>query len=191
LTCPCSKIIGARHYLPIFGEPLSQKDIESPRDSTGHGTHTASTAAGNPVNMASMLGLAQGTARGGAPSARIAVYKVCWTNGCFDSNILAAFDDAIADGVDILSVSLGSDSNVDTVYFRDGISIGAFHAMRHGVLTVVSAGNSGPGPSSLNNFSPWTIVVGASTLDRRFVTKVKLGDNRTYEVNYSFISYDI
>ena len=191
MTCPCSKIIGATHYLPILGEPLSQKDIESPRDSTGHGTHTASTAAGNPVNMASMLGLAQGTTRGGAPSARIAVYKVCWSRGCFASSILAAFDDAIADGVDILSVSLGSDSDVDTIYFRDAISIGAFHAMRHGVLTVVSAGNSGPGPSSLNNFSPWTIVVGASTLDRRFVTKVKLGDNRTYEVNYSFISDNI
>ena len=50
--------------------------------------------------MASMLGLAKGTARGGAISARIAVYKVCWFDGCDDADILAAFDDAIADGVD-------------------------------------------------------------------------------------------
>ena len=169
---------------------MSEKDIESPRDSEGHETHTASTAAGIPIKKASMGGLARGTTRGGAPSARIVVYKVCWVKGCFDSGILAAFDDAIADGVDILSVSLTSGSN-DTMYFRDAISIGSFHIMQHGVFTVLAAGNSGPRPSTLGNFSPWAIVVAASTIDRMFVTKVKLGDNMTYEVNYSFISYAI
>nr|XP_027186691.1 cucumisin-like isoform X1 [Cicer arietinum] len=178
ITCN-NKIIGARYYLS-FEDPLSERDIESPRDTEGHGTHTASTAAGIPIKKASMEGLARGTARGGAPSARIAVYKVCWVKGCFDSGILAAFDDAIADGVDILSVSLTSVSN-DTVYFTDAISIGSFHAMQHGVLTVLAAGNSGPSPSTLGNFSPWAIVVAASTLDRKFVTEVKLGDNMTYE----------
>lgn len=63
--------------------------------------------------------------------------------------------------------------------------------MKHGVLTIFAAGNAGPHPSSLRNFSPWAVVVAASTLDRKFVTKIKLGDNRTYEVNNSFSSYFI
>lgn len=72
------------------------------------------------------------------------------------------------------------------------MSIGSFHAMRHGVLTVLSAGNKGPHPKSVQNFQPWAISVAASTLDRKFVTIVKLGDNRTFEVIYVFlISYDL
>ncbi|KEH26821.1 subtilisin-like serine endopeptidase family protein [Medicago truncatula] len=179
---PCNnKLIGAKYYISFYDEPSSEEYLDSPRDSNGHGTHTASIADGNLVSMVSMLGLAQGTIRGGVPSARVAVYKVCWSKHCYDANILAAFDDAIADGVDILSVSLSSNENEDSIYFRDGLSIGSFHAMKHGVLTIFAAGNAGPHPSSLRNFSPWAVVVAASTLDRKFVTKIKLGDNRTYE----------
>jgi hypothetical protein len=105
--------------------------------------------------------------------------------------VLTAFQDAITDGVDIISVSLGSESNVNNVHFGDSISVGSFHAMQHGILTVVSAGNLGPSPSTLTSFSPWTIVVAASTLNRKFITKVKLGDGSLYEVNYSLISYGI
>jgi subtilisin family serine protease len=90
----CSKIIGAQYYRSsgVFGE----NEVKSPRDTNGHGTHTASTAAGNLVSGASLLGYGLGTARGGVPSARIAVYKICWFGGCSDADILAAFDDAIA-----------------------------------------------------------------------------------------------
>lgn len=137
---------------------------------------------GNPVTMGNMLGLAQGTTRGAVPSVRIAVYKVCWSTGCYDTSILAAFEHAIHDGVDIISVSLGSELPDKVNHFKDAASIGAFHAMRHGVLTVLSGGNSGPHPSSLNNISPWAIVVGASTIDRRFITKVNLGDSQIFEV---------
>lgn len=129
-----------------------------------------------------MLGLGQGTTRGGASSARIAVYKACWSDGCNEADVLAAFDDAIADGVDIISVSVGGKADYSK-YFRDGLSIGSFHAMKNGILTVFAAGNLGPERSSLTNFSPWAIVVAASTIDRKFVTEVKLGDNRTYKVN--------
>ncbi|KAI9078350.1 hypothetical protein K1719_039726 [Acacia pycnantha] len=174
-TCN-NKIIGAKYYRSDGSFGVEEK---SPRDNDGHGTHISSTVAGNPVSQASMLGLGAGTARGGAVSARIAVYKVCWADGCYDADILAAFDDAIADGVDILSVSLGGPN--DQNYFRDGIAIGAFHAMRNGILTVTSAGNSGPRPGSLANFSPWSVSVAASTIDRKFLAKVGLGDNRTFE----------
>ncbi|KAI9078317.1 hypothetical protein K1719_039693 [Acacia pycnantha] len=170
------KIIGAKYYR---SDGLFEDEEKSPRDYDGHGTHVSSTAAGNPVSQASLLGLAQGTARGGAVSARIATYKVCWLVGCNDADILAAFDDAIADGVDILSVSIGG-FNGDN-YFGNALAIGAFHAMRNGILTVTSAGNSGPRLGSLENFSPWSISVAASTIDRKFLTKVGLGDDRTFE----------
>lgn len=90
----------------MFDTNLTRQDIVSPRDSYGHGIHTASMVAGAFVDEASFYGLAAGTTRGGFPSARLAIYKVCWSSGCSDLNMMAAFDDAIADGVDIISVSI-------------------------------------------------------------------------------------
>lgn len=174
-TCN-NKIIGARYYRSD-GE-YEKADIKSPRDSDGHGTHVSSIAAGNIVSMASVQGLGLGTARGGFPSARIAVYKICWLFGCTDADILAAFDDAIADGVDIISISLGGSTRN---YFTDSIAIGAFHAMRNGILTSGSAGNRGPDLATLTNFAPWYLSVAASTIDRKFFTEVQLGNNKTYE----------
>lgn len=132
------------------------------------------------VSEASLLGLATGTARGGVPSARIAVYKICWSDGCSDADILAAFDDAIADGVDIISLSVGG---WPMDYFEDSIAIGAFHSMKNGILTSNSAGNSGPDPESISNCSPWSLSVAASTMDRKFVTPVMLGNGAIYEVS--------
>ncbi|XP_057475364.1 cucumisin-like [Actinidia eriantha] len=175
-TCN-NKIIGAKYYRS--DGKFGQGDIASPRDSHGHGTHTASTAAGRIVSNASLLGLGSGTARGGVPGARIAVYKICWSDGCWNADILAAFDDAIADGVDIISLSVGGFFPKD--YFEDSIAIGAFHSMKNGILTSNSAGNLGPSPESITNFSPWSLSVGASTIDRKFVTKVKLGNSMVYE----------
>ncbi|XP_061975293.1 cucumisin-like [Populus nigra] len=174
-TCN-NKIIGARYY--HSEGKVDPADFASPRDSEGHGTHTASTAAGRLVSDASLLGLATGTARGGVPSARIAVYKICWSDGCSDADILAAFDDAIADGVDIISLSVGG---WPMDYFEDSIAIGAFHSMKNGILTSNSAGNSGPGPESISNCSPWSLSVAASTIDRKFVTSVMLGNGAIYE----------
>ncbi|CAL0328132.1 unnamed protein product [Lupinus luteus] len=163
-TCN-NKIIGARYYLD-----------DSARDVRGHGSHTASTAAGNYVHKASFFGLAQGTARGGVPFARIAAYKVCSVSGCDSSAILSAFDDAIADGVSIISISLGSHSQQN--FENDPIAIGSFHAMARGILTVNSAGNDGPLPASVSSVSPWILSVAASTLDRKFIDKVVLGNGK-------------
>lgn len=159
------------------------KSEESARDFEGHGSHTLSTAAGNFVPGASINGNPLGTAKGGSPRARVASYKVCWTpvdgNECFDSDIIAAFDSAIHDGVDVLSVSLGGYS---TNYFEDGLAIGSFHAVQKGIVVVCSAGNSGPDPATVTNVAPWILTVAASTIDREFQSFAELGNGLRFKV---------
>ncbi|KAK2458180.1 subtilisin protease SBT1.7 [Trifolium repens] len=173
------KIVGARifyhGYEAATGKIDEQADYKSPRDQDGHGTHTAATVAGSPVRGANLLGYAYGTARGMAPGARIAAYKVCWTGGCFSSDILSAVDTAVADGVDVLSISLGGGVSS---YNHDSLAVAAFGAMEKGVFVSCSAGNSGPDPVSLTNVSPWITTVGASTMDRDFPADVSLGNGR-------------
>ena len=125
----------------------------------------------------SFYGLAQGTARGGVPSARIAAYKVCGSEGCSVDGILAAFDDAIADGVDIITISIASETAPP--FHEDPIAIGAFHAMEKGILTSNSAGNYGPAEGSVSSVAPWILSVAASSTDRRIIDKVVLGNGRT------------
>ena len=100
-------MIGARYYLSGYEaeeDPITSVSFKSPRDSSGHGSHTALTVASRYVTNRNYKGLAAGGAREGAPMARIAVYKTCWDSGCYDVGLLAAFDDAIRDGIYILSV---------------------------------------------------------------------------------------
>ncbi|GAU24423.1 hypothetical protein TSUD_391320 [Trifolium subterraneum] len=162
------KLIGARFY---GGED------EGARDNTGHGTHTASTAGGREVKGVSFEGIAKGTGRGGVPSSRIAAYKVCLEGGCLGASILGAFDDAIADGVDVITISMGLPTVVEFV--NDPVAIGSFHAMEKGILTTHSAGNSGPTPSSVISVAPWLFTVAATSIDRQFITKLILGNRKT------------
>ncbi|CAA2993220.1 CO(2)-response secreted protease-like [Olea europaea subsp. europaea] len=178
------KLIGARFY--------NKNRKGSPRDNIGHGTHVASTAAGAPVDNASYYGLALGIARGGLPSARIASYQACLTDGCSGSVILKAIDDAIKDGVDIISISIGISSIMQSDFLNDPIAIGAFHAEQRGIMVVCSAGNDGPDPYSVVNTAPWIFTVSASTIDRNFQTTVVLGNNQSYEgtaINFSPLTH--
>lgn len=163
--------------------------MHSARDYEGHGSHTLSTAGGNFVHDASVLGVFNGTAKGGSPKARVAAYKVCWPSinelgGCFDADILHAFEAAIQDGVDVLSLSLGGTASP---YFDDGIAIGAFHAVRNGIVVVCSAGNHGPQPGSVSNVAPWILTVAASTLDRDFASYVQLNNGLKFKVQTSYL----
>lgn len=180
------KIIGAKWYVKGYEAEygkMNTTDINeymSARDAVGHGTHTASTAAGALVADASFRGLASGVARGGAPRARLAVYKVCWATGdCTSADILAAFDDAIHDGVDVLSVSLGQAPPLPA-YVDDVLSIGSLHAVMKGIVVVCSAGNSGPYSETVINSAPWVLTVAAGTIDRTFLAKITLGNNISY-----------
>ena len=145
----------------------------STRDTEGHGTHTSSIAVGSQVENASFFGFANGTAQGIASRARIAMYKAVWDGKAHSTDVLAAIDSAISDGVDVLSLSFGF-GNISM--YSDPIAIATFAAMEKGIFVSTSAGNSGPDRGTLNSAIPWVINVGASTLDREFRGTLALGN---------------
>ncbi|XP_027082654.2 subtilisin-like protease SBT1.7 [Coffea eugenioides] len=166
------KLIGARDLLgPKPGQPL---------DEIGHGTHTASTAAGNFVEGANVLRQANGTAAGMAPRAHLSIYRACYPSGmCTESAIVAAMDFAIQDNVTMLSMSLGGPSKLP--FFDDPIALGAFQANKKGIFVSCSASNSGPENGSLSNEAPWILTVGASTIDRDIRATALLGNGDEFD----------
>uniref|UniRef100_M1C8M6 Xylem serine proteinase 1 n=1 Tax=Solanum tuberosum TaxID=4113 RepID=M1C8M6_SOLTU len=111
-----------------------------------------------------------------APLAHIAMYKVCSSIGYPETDILAAIYAAIEDGVDVLSISIGTKSN--QFWMSDVIAEGALLLMQKGILVTSSAGNTGPLPGTVNNRDPWLLTVGASTTDRKLRVTVRLGDGK-------------
>uniref|UniRef100_M8BCT2 Xylem serine proteinase 1 n=1 Tax=Aegilops tauschii TaxID=37682 RepID=M8BCT2_AEGTA len=164
-----NKLIGAKSL--IAGDDSDDED--------GHGTHTSSTAAGNFVTGASYTGVGTGTPAGIAPSAHIAMYKVCVARDCKSSAILAGLEEAIKDGVDVLSLSLGSSTSAN--FDQDPISIGAFSAVSKGILVVCATGNSGPFQRSVTNEAPWLLTVAASSVDRSFGANIHLGNGKSID----------
>src|SRR5829696_6479238 len=174
-----NKLIGARYYTKGFGHfggDLSD-DFQSARDHEGHGTHTASTAGGNANVAATIVGTSFGEISGMAPRARIAAYKACWPGGCATTDLTAAIDEAVADGVDVINYSIG-DADPD---YLDSDDVSFLFARQANVFVAASAGNEGPGPSTVDHGGPWLTTVGASTQDRSFVGTVRLGDGQTYK----------
>lgn len=190
------KIIGARYYKGNGGSGTGTDTTKrerplSARDNQGHGTHTASTAAGSVVAEADYYGLAKGSARGGSPTSRLAIYRVCSEQGCLGSDILAGLDDAVKDGVDVISMSLGTASVFQLDFLTDPISIGSFHATQKGILVVCSAGNDGPDANTVVNTAPWILTVAATTIDRDFESDIILGNGKTFKgeaINFSNLS---
>ncbi|CAI5992091.1 unnamed protein product [Closterium sp. NIES-64] len=170
-----NKLIGAKAFYAGFqqsyGRPVLSNDWLTPRDADGHGTWCAGAAAGNPVNVKG-----GGQVSGMAPAARIAAYKVFWKDGngamtAMESDIIAAVNQGVADGVDVLSLSLGSKiPDPNDHYFND---LAFMRANAAGVFVTFAAGNSGPPGSigggyyrTLDNFAPFYLTVGASTIAR-------------------------
>jgi subtilisin family serine protease len=173
------KLIGARYFNKghgHFGGGLSG-DYQSARDHDGHGTHTASTAAGNAGVNASIFGQSYGALSGMAPKARVAAYKACWPGGCAASDTTEAIDTAVSDGVDVINYSIG-DGDPD---FLDSDDVGFLFARQAGVFVAASAGNSGPGGSTVDHGGPWLTTVAASTQNRSFVGTATLGNGQTYK----------
>ncbi|KAJ8526851.1 hypothetical protein K7X08_029328 [Anisodus acutangulus] len=170
-----NKLIGARYF--------QSSRNGTPWDENGHGTHTASTAAGRFVPGTNIFGNANGTAAGVAPLAHVAIYKVCAGLTCSESDTLAAMDMAIDDGVDVLSLSLG---RLTDNFYEDNIALGAFSAMEKGIFVSCAAGNSGPSRSTTANEAPWILTVGASTIDREIKATALLGNNQEFDGQSAF-----
>ena len=173
-TSDCNnKLIGARWYIDGALEtgPIDPGEIHSPRDADGHGTHTATTAAGNRTS-ASLFGTLVGDIEGIAPKARVAVYKACWLRpgatraSCNTSDLANAIDAAVADGVDVINYSVGSSLRRTTA--PDDLALLA--AAKAGVIAVVAAGNEGPNLGTIGSPAggPWAITTAASTRDGEF-----------------------
>ena len=184
-----NKLIGARYFNTTWKLAVSLgltttwpgEYLDSPRDANGHGTHTLTTSGGNEnvdvvVSGSTITGIS-----GIAPRARIAAYKSCYTplaaggapgqGSCFASDSVAAIDQAVADGVDVLNFSVGGSSTS----VRDAVQTAFANASFAGVFVSASAGNSGPG-NTVAHSSPWLTTVGNSTHDRFTVATVTLGD---------------
>jgi subtilisin family serine protease len=177
-TCN-SKLLGARQMLATYRALIGADpdEYDSARDDNGHGTHTASTAAGNAGVAASLYGMPLGTISGIAPRARVIAYKGLGNLGGFTSDLAAAIDQAVADGVDVINYSIGGGAGgpgADEIAF--------LFAADAGVHVATSAGNSGPNPATLGNpgTMPWLTTVGASTQSRFFEGTITLGDGSVY-----------
>ncbi|KAL5075453.1 hypothetical protein RYX36_014437 [Vicia faba] len=171
------KLIGAKFFnkglLAMYPNRITT--LHSTRDTDGHGTHVSSIAAGSRVDSVSFYGYAPGTASGIAPNARVAMYKVAYEQDLLSSDVIAAIDAAISDGVDVLSLSLGTDEGRLPLY-EDPLAVATFAAIEKGVFVSAAAGNRGPGLNTLHNGIPWVITVAAGVMDRDFQGTLTLGD---------------
>ncbi|HWJ06439.1 MAG TPA: S8 family peptidase [Steroidobacteraceae bacterium] len=178
------KLIGARYYNAGWGgnagiDAQLPWEYNSPRDYGGHGTHTATTAGGNAGVQATGLAAALGKISGIAPRARIAAYKVCWQTpsggSCFSSDSVAAIDQAVADGVDVINFSISG----SRTSFLDSVEVAFLFAADAGVFVATSAGNSGPTTSTVAHGGPWLTTVANGSHNRNGVGSVTLGNGMT------------
>jgi uncharacterized repeat protein (TIGR01451 family) len=162
------KLIGAWDFVDLFG-----RESDGPEDSDGHGSHTASTVAGNQVtqSLAAPTYEYSATISGVAPHASIIAYDACYAAGCPYSSLLAAVNQAVADEVDVINFSIGG-ASFDP--WLTSSAQGMLAALDAGIFTAVSAGNSGPGVSTMSSpaNAPWVTAVAAATHDRRLLNMV-------------------
>lgn len=189
-----NKLVGVHSYpeiTDVYGAPEFQANPwgtpvmlrpANGEDYNGHGSHTASTVAGNhlvntPLQAATGDATSDGVnvpfnfpaTSGVAPRAHIISYQVCWPGnggdpyaGCPESAILAAFEDAIADGVDAINFSIGG---AESLPWADPMELAFLAAREAGISVAVAAGNAGAYWSA-DHSSPWVTTVGATTHDR-------------------------
>lgn len=171
-----NKVIGAAYFNKGLTGARAGK-AASPLDTEGHGTHTATTAAGAyGIPASTPPAVLGGTLSGVAPAARVAVYKVCWGDqGCPLVDIVAGVDKAVADGVDVINMSIGAlDGSLD-----NPLNMVAFNAATAGVFFAAAAGNNGPG--TVSNTAPWITTVAASSTDTGYRAALTLGDGTSFD----------
>ena len=181
------KLMWARHFDAAWGGDAgvhAQRPWEftSPRDYNGHGTHTSSTAGGNNGTPTTGPAAGFGATSGMAPRARVAMYKALYstqdasTASGFTSDLVAAIDQAVADGVDVINYSISG----TTDNFLDPVQVSFLFAADAGVFVSTSAGNSGPTTGTVAHPGPWLTTVAAGTHNRNGHGSVTLGNGATY-----------
>lgn len=170
-----NKLVGGYEFLETYHAQVGDEQFPgTARDDNGHGTHTMSTAAGNQLDSAPVLGADHGPVQGIAPGAWTVMYRVCGPQGCFSSDMAQAVAQAVTDGVDVINFSISG----GTSPFTDPVELAFLDAYAAGVLVSASAGNAGPAAGTVNHVSPWVTTVAASTQEREFGTTLTVtGDN--------------
>ena len=182
-----SKVLSAHYFPDAFLESVppehrAPQEQLSPVDVESHGTHTASTAAGNSGVDAVVDGRSFGTTSGIAPAAKLSIYKICWedddpnSGGCYGSSAIEAIDQAIADGVDVLNYSISGATDTTT----DPVSLAFLSAASAGIFVAASAGNSGPQASTVNHGAPWMTTVAATSFSQELQGTVEFSDGSKY-----------
>jgi subtilisin family serine protease len=182
-----SKVLSARYFSDAFEESVAKQDrapeeLISPVDVGSHGTHTASTAAGNADVETFVDGRSFGMTGGIAPAAKLSIYKICWedndpdTGGCYTSSAVDAINQAVLDGVDVLNYSISGTTSSTT----DPVSMAFLSAASAGIFVATSAGNSGPESSTVNHGEPWVTTVAASSFSQELQGTVEFSDGSKF-----------
>lgn len=182
-----SKVLSARYFSEAFEDTVDKADrapeeLISPVDVGSHGTHTASTAAGNPNVETFVDGRSFGLTGGIAPAAKLSIYKICWedndpaTGGCYTSASIDAINQAVLDGVDVLNYSISGTTSTTT----DPVSMAFLSAASAGIFVSASAGNSGPAASTVNHGEPWVTTVAASSFSQELQGTAEFSDGSKF-----------
>jgi Subtilase family/Fibronectin type-III domain/PA domain len=189
------KLIGAYAFVDTYMALIGAEEGEfcsnatgqcSARDSDGHGTHTSSTAAGAPVDQVDIFDIPKPPISGMAPGAHVIAYRVCLNLGCFQSDSVAAVEQALLDGVDVINFSISGGENA----YTDPVELAFLDAYAGGINVNASAGNEGPGPGTAHHAGPWTTTVGASTSDRHWLTtlRIRAANGETFDATGATIT---
>ncbi|OJX68966.1 MAG: hypothetical protein BGO94_10255 [Micrococcales bacterium 72-143] len=190
------KLVGAYAFLDTYAalNEVGEEDFCSAsgcsaRDSDGHGTHTATTAAGDYVANAPIFGVDRGPVSGIAPGASVIAYRALGPGGGYTSDLLAAVQQAIVDGVDVINYSVSGSASV----YSDAVELAFLDAYAAGISVNASAGNDGPGASTANHAGPWVTTVAASTFDRQFASTLTLtsADGASYSKGGSTLTQGV
>jgi len=179
------KLVTGRYFVEGFGaENIAGSEYLSPRDGSGHGSHTAAIAAGNAGVSVQINNQDFGKIFGMAPGAGLAVYKACWVapdpddDGCTTADTIMAIDQAVSDGVDVLNYSISVDP-VDPSHpadpLTDAVEVAFLNASAAGVFISTPSGDDGPRPGTVTHQSPWVTTV-AAVSQQSYRGTVTLGD---------------
>ena len=177
------KLVGIYDF--VEDDPSTPDVVEentNGKDNDGHGSLTAGISAGNSVSTFYNGYNVQPS--GVAPRANLVSYRVCFigepegpdSGGCAGSAILAAIDQAIADGVDVINYSIGSGAS--NPWNSGSISRAFLNARDAGIFVATSVGNEGPNEETVGSpaNAPWIVAVGYATHN---VTSGSLVQNMT------------